>query len=62
MKNELKSCPFCGSEGNAIRIPGNFPEHYAVVCWNEECGASIGNYSMTKDEAVAAWNRRANDG
>lgn len=59
MNEQLQPCPFCGGEGKVIRIPGNFPKHYVVVCWNEDCEASVGNYSENKEEAIAKWNRRA---
>lgn len=53
MSNELKPCPFCG--GEAILIKGYF-------CWVrcDYCGAeTVAETSTT--EAIAAWNRRAND-
>lgn len=62
MESDLKPCPFCGGEGRVIRIPGNFPKNYVVVCWNEGCEASLGNYSATKEEAADEWNRRADNG
>ena len=62
MPNELKllPCPFCG--GNAF-ISARLPYFgkvltVAVVC--EECNASS-KHKRTDEEAVAAWNRRAND-
>jgi Lar family restriction alleviation protein len=69
--SELKSCPFCGKQvaliDNCHELEDceNFERceatgYYAVVCDVNEggCGAS-GGYARTEQEAVAAWNRRA---
>ena len=43
---ELKPCPFCGSEALVVRVmPCENP--YVAVCQNEKCGASIGIYFDT---------------
>ena len=55
---ELKTCPFCGSPGQA----GQFElDIFAVGCVMSDCP---GNDMIVKgwseaDEAIAAWNRRA---
>jgi hypothetical protein len=64
---ELKACPFCGGEAEATRededhrwtgdcqqwlIDGRDPE--------DACSAGIGYYD-TREEAIAAWNRRTPD-
>ena len=38
-------------------------QHYIVVCDYSEggCGASTGGSARTEEEAIKAWNRRAND-
>ena len=51
---ELKSCPFCGGKANAF-ICGSI---FGVEC--ESCGTSSDGFD-TKQEAVEAWNRRADD-
>lgn len=52
--SELKPCPFCG--GEAWLVMGSCG--YMV-----ECGAChiFGAIRGTKEEAIEAWNRRAND-
>lgn len=64
---ELKPCPFCGA------IPtneGEYPDKigicqkpdtgsWTVLC--TQCGASVDCF-LTKNEALKAWNRRADNG
>ena len=58
---ELKQCPFCGGEAKLVRT---WHLHH-IVC--RSCGATIGevnehpNDFRTRDEVIAAWNRRAID-
>ena len=54
---KLKPCPFCGGEAQVMRFP-RCDRKYVVICGNELCYASIGNYSVTKEEAIQAWNTR----
>ena len=57
MPNELKPCPFCGGEAEVRTTDLGT---YKVVCI--ECPTDMGRYwSWAKKEAIAAWNRRAND-
>ncbi len=58
---ELKPCPFCGSE--SVSIMYNHHGDYAVNCdaTRGGCGATSG-YAQMREAAVAAWNRRADDG
>ena len=66
----LKPCPFCGNETIRIEMhrnsdPGAGVYMYEVVC--DKCGASICGRSVdvfrekadAKQEAIKAWNRRA---
>lgn len=65
--NKLKPCPFCGrTHGFLIksvthRLDDIMYEQWTVFCDASGdkvgCGASCG-YRMTKEEAIAAWNRR----
>lgn len=57
---KLKPCPFCG--GTAGTIGDSVVEEdpaFWVRCW--ECGAETSVYN-TKEEAIEAWNRRADNG
>ena len=73
MPNELKPCPFCNGEKMTIITchDENCGEEccygcddvkYSVVCSKSKngCGAS-GGWDKTKELAIDAWNRRAND-
>ena len=74
---ELKPCPFCGGtqlfvgtiaeiemmdEGHTDYLLKS--QNYAVVCNYIEggCGASSGGDARSEEEAIEAWNRRAEDG
>ena len=73
---ELKPCPFCGGtqlfvgtiaeiemmdEDNPNYLHGK--KTYSVVCDYLEggCGASSGGGARSEEEAIEAWNRRAED-
>lgn len=62
---ELKPCPFCGCE--VVDTTFMFPEPDEEVDWKmiysmmcDECHACT-SWFTTKEEAIAAWNRRADD-
>lgn len=56
---ELKPCPFCGSEHVSVRDYSDPMIYYHfVIC--KECNAKTGNFG-TKEKAIEAWNRRAED-
>lgn len=74
---KLKPCPFCGKETTDIVDCSEttcafaidcfcaetcLNKMYAVVCNRTKggCGAT-GGYYRTKEEAIEAWNRRANE-
>ena len=73
METVLKPCPFCGGEGK-LHTYRTFNEQcygirekYYIAC--ESCGRGnsekdvLAEYTRwKKDEAVEAWNRRANNG
>lgn len=54
---DLKPCPFCGGEAEILKYP-RCERKYVVVCKNNLCNASIGQYSTSKENAVRAWNTR----
>ena len=58
---ELKPCPFCGCKAFCTN---DLPTYgcdvmYRVVC--EDCNIST-PLKWTKEKAIEAWNRRAEDG
>ena len=57
-EQKLKPCPFCGGEAKLKIIPKYYGDIYWVKC--EECNAETPS-DFEKDEAIEAWNRRAND-
>lgn len=60
MNEQLKKCPFCGSEADTAY---NERFNYQVFCTNDSCFMNtITMYGMaTEEDAIEAWNRRAND-
>lgn len=65
MRNELKPCPFCGGEAH-IDKHKPLESEYGQVMWmaccnNLCCTALLTSYFPRRKDAIAAWNRRAND-
>lgn len=59
MNDLLKSCPFCGAEGD---ITYNYDKKFAPYCTNDDCFLNTLDYGFeTEQEAIDAWNRRTND-
>lgn len=55
--DELKPCPFCGSDED-IRVVSEYSEAFYVYCLTcTSCGPS----GATSQEAIEAWNRRTGD-
>ena len=54
---ELKPCPFCGGVAEISLLFGR----YGVACSSCQ-GAIIPCPYQSKEEAIEAWNRRAEDG
>lgn len=67
MPNELKPCPFCGRKPSKVRehhVPSISNTFYTVECKAplSKCGTNPRTrYFASKESAVDAWNRRAND-
>ena len=56
-RNELKPCPFCGSEPQMRWWDYLGGKEFAVSCENNEClGASF--QDADPEKAIAQWNRR----
>lgn len=49
----LKPCPFCGGAGTPQKDRGDY------IVWCNGCGAG-GSFCYAKEDAIAAWNARAN--
>ena len=59
--NELKPCPFCGSETLEMdKEDGQDFNSWYITCYNCDC-QGVSRYGMTRDEAIKAWNMRAED-
>lgn len=61
MSEELKPCPFCGSEADFITKGRSW---WAVECLNERnCGIflPVDSAYTSKDYAIKAWNTRARE-
>ena len=58
--DNVKACPFCGSEDIRIaRYSDSEGGYIAVECRNTECQMSVSG--VTKAEAIERWNSRAGD-
>ena len=57
MSDEIKPCPHCGPERSVCSAQvSDLSRRWQVFCG--ACGSSSGSCA-TKEEAIAAWNRRA---
>ena len=58
MSEQLKPCPFCGSEAAIINTGNHFPDaiFYRIVC-KSSCTMQ-GRLYRTIEESVKAWNMR----
>lgn len=58
--DELKPCPFCGREAHIKEVVSCCDKLYTVGCSDSECmGYETWLLKPAKEEAIAAWNRRA---
>lgn len=56
----LKPCPFCGGEAHIKEVVSACETLYTVGCSDSECmGYETWLLKPTKEEAIAAWNRRS---
>lgn len=63
--NELKPCPFCGSEAELLTLPARPSQSherkplYTVACFNPNCEMSPNTPPIeSKEDAIDIWNRR----
>ena len=56
MEEQLKTCPFCGSEAEIVR---NGSGGYFVRCTNKQCAAKTRLYHENEAGARIAWNKRS---
>lgn len=69
MMVELRKCPFCGNADVILLTKrsgytGRYTSHEFYILCDETsggCGTSSGKY-FSKNKAIEAWNRRADDG
>ncbi len=52
MSEELKPCPFCGSEGELYKREKWYSREFDVRCINSECGTHFTGFN------VSEWNAR----
>ena len=57
MPGELLPCPFCGGEPN-LALTGAW---YSIVCTTLGCEVIMDDFN-SRDDAIAAWNRREEKG
>ena len=57
MDKKLKPCPFCGSKDDLLINDEDY--EVFVFCWSCE---ARGPEMFSKNDAIEAWNRRADDG
>ena len=60
MTEKLKPCPFCGGDAKVLPGSGIFNDQMLWVAICVECKAKSRDF-WTQDEAIAAWNRRADE-
>lgn len=65
---KLKPCPFCGRKPIRVRehyVPGTALIYYSVECKAQASKCFVKpktNWCKSEEEAIEAWNRRAEDG
>jgi Lar family restriction alleviation protein len=59
---DLEPCPFCGGQDNLRVCHDRELGHYVVECspaYRKARCTAMGPWASARDEAIAAWNRRA---
>lgn len=59
-EKELMPCPFCGNDAEMVsrmHIPNG--KEYTPRCSSPSCAGRLTKRWLIREEAVAAWNRRA---
>ena len=62
-KINLKPCPFCGGEAEAVYAPNDI-NRWGVQCKSCGCTVEVEEWKGvedTKENAVKSWNRRADN-
>ena len=61
---ELKPCPFCGGDAEVLVLSKilNSTLYEYCRCGCKECGLLFPRFCVTKEAAIGAWNRRADNG
>lgn len=57
---KLKPCPFCGGEAEIRKYVNGYNIWFCARC--DSCKITQTSTTQTEQQAIAAWNRRANDG
>lgn len=57
MDDKLKPCPFCGSKAD-VSDGGYSGTRFWIHCVNNDCIAHEGVTRITREAAIAIWNRR----
>ena len=55
---DLKPCPFCGGEAMVKEAIAYAESVYTVGCGDSECMGYEGPWRRSKEDVIAAWNRR----
>jgi Lar family restriction alleviation protein len=56
-RDALLPCPFCGCSAVTLKSYNDDPKRHKIKC--EDCPGGADFYSSTREQAIAAWNRRA---
>lgn len=60
--SDLKLCPFCGGDARVQKVNAIVGVKFTVCCGNCYCMGHETTYLVsTREKAVEAWNKRAND-
>lgn len=54
MAEDIKSCPYCGSNNLELR---RWHGLIGIYCKNKDCPRTKTNYYKTLDAAIKGWNR-----